>query len=98
LVLALVTLPSGNHESTGKWRYGDILGGAEDIQEVVNYLRDTFGYTPQLIVGHSLGSLAAFYWLCHTSDGQQVPAFVNVSGRHRMWVRDPTRFPSSRRS
>ncbi|KIL67727.1 hypothetical protein M378DRAFT_9014 [Amanita muscaria Koide BX008] len=74
----------GNHESTGKWSYSDILGHVADIQTAVDYLKNTFGYVPQLIVSHSLGSLAAFYWICHTADGQRLPAFVNVSGRYRM--------------
>ncbi|KIL62839.1 hypothetical protein M378DRAFT_165300 [Amanita muscaria Koide BX008] len=75
----------GNHESTGKWSYSDILGHIADIQTVVDYLQNTYEYVPQLIVSHSLGSLAAFYWICHgrTPDGQQLPAFVNVSGRYR---------------
>ncbi len=82
----LTPFTSGNHESTGQWKFGDIIGSSRDIQHVVDYLRNIFGYTVQLIVSHSLGSLASFHWLCNTSAGQQLPAFVNVSGRYRMRV------------
>ncbi|KAM6490864.1 hypothetical protein JOM56_013658 [Amanita muscaria] len=58
---------------------------AQSTTTVVDYLQNTYDYVPQLIVSHSLGSLAAFYWICYgrTPDGQQLPAFVNVSGRYR---------------
>lgn len=81
----LTPFTSGNHESTGQWKFGDITGCSRDIQHVVDYLRNIFGYTVQLIVSHSLGSLASFHWLCNASAGQ-LPAFVNVSGRYRMRV------------
>ncbi|KAK2465306.1 hypothetical protein APHAL10511_002660 [Amanita phalloides] len=74
----------GNNESTGQWKQGDIIGNVKDIEHVVDYLQNTFGYVPQLLIGHSLGSLASFYWICHTDIGQRLPAFVNVSGRYRM--------------
>ncbi|KAF8631027.1 hypothetical protein AX15_002638 [Amanita polypyramis BW_CC] len=74
----------GNNESTGEWKYCDVIGSAADIQHVIDYLESTFGYMPQVIIGHSLGSLASFYWICHTSSGQRLPAFVHVSGRYRM--------------
>lgn len=63
------------------------MGSSRDIQHVADYLRNTFGYAIQLIVSHSLGSLASFHWICNTSGGQQLPAFVNVAGRYRMQVR-----------
>ncbi|PFH54047.1 hypothetical protein AMATHDRAFT_73061 [Amanita thiersii Skay4041] len=78
----------GNHESSGKWRQGNVVGDAIDIQVVVNYLKQTYGYSIELLVGHSLGSLASFNWICHTNDGQNLPAFINVSGRYRMKVSD----------
>jgi len=63
-----------------------------DIQAVVDYLKATYGYVIELLVGHSRGSIVAFRWLATTEDGRKVSAFVNASGRYRMAVRVQSHF------
>ena len=58
-----------------------------DLQAVVDYLKATYGYVIDLLVGHSRGSIVGFRWLATTDDGRKVSAFVNASGRYRMAVR-----------
>lgn len=53
---------------------------------VVAYLRSTYGYEVDMVVGHSRGSVAGMHWLCTSEEGKRVRAFVNVSGRYRMHV------------
>lgn len=62
------------------------MNDVEDIQIVVNYLSTTYGYKVDLVVGHSRGSIVAMRWMCTTNEGQQVSAFVNLSGRYRTQV------------
>lgn len=57
-----------------------------DLQAVVDFLKSTYGYVIELVVGHSRGSIVALKWLSATEDGRKVPAFVNASGRYRMAV------------
>ncbi|PPQ97741.1 hypothetical protein CVT26_001773 [Gymnopilus dilepis] len=76
--------PSGNHETGGVWKQGDLAGDLVDLQAVVDYLKGHYGYVIELLVGHSRGSVVAFRWLATTVDGRKVPAFVNASGRYRM--------------
>ena len=65
-----------------------------DLQAVVDYLKATYGYVIELLVGHSRGSIVAFRWLATTEDGRKVSAFVNASGRYRMAVRVQSHFLS----
>ncbi|PPQ88392.1 hypothetical protein CVT25_011271 [Psilocybe cyanescens] len=74
----------GNHETGGTWRQGALADDILDLQAVVDYLKITYGYVVELLVGHSRGSIVAFRWLSTTEEGRKVPAFVNASGRYRM--------------
>lgn len=74
----------GNHETGGEWRQGALADDLVDLQAVVDYLKFTYGYVIELLVGHSRGSIIAFRWLATTEDGRKVGAFVNASGRYRM--------------
>jgi len=74
----------GNHESGGTWKQGALQEDLVDLELVVGYLKEKYGYVIELVVGHSRGSLVAMRWLCTTEDGNKVPAFVNASGRYRM--------------
>ena len=67
---------------------------------MVDYLKITYGYVIELLVGHSRGSIIAFRWLATSEDGQKVGAFVNASGRYRMAVRVCSRsiWPGLRRA
>lgn len=51
---------------------------------VVYYLRNTYGYEIDVVVGHSRGSVVGMYWLCTSEEGKRARAMVNVSGRYRM--------------
>jgi len=55
---------------------------------VVAYLRNTYGYEIDLVVGHSRGSVVGMYWLCTSEEGQRARGMINVSGRYRMHVRE----------
>ncbi|KAI5122817.1 hypothetical protein M0805_000159 [Coniferiporia weirii] len=74
----------GNHETGGVWKMGALNEDLEDLHVVVQYLFTNFGYSIDLIVGHSRGSLVAMRWLCTTEEGKRVRGFVNASGRYRM--------------
>ena len=78
---------SGNHETGGNWKQGALDEDLVDLQVVVDYLKQTYGYVIELLVGHSRGSIVAFRWISTTEDGRKVSAFVNASGRYRMAVR-----------
>lgn len=59
----------------------------EDLIAVVSHLKTCYGYVPDLVVGHSRGSIVAMRWFCTTEDGARATGFVNVAGRYRMNVR-----------
>lgn len=80
----------GNHESGGIWRQGNIGDDVEDLRIVVEYLKRTYGYVVDLLVGHSRGSIVSLKWVSSTEDGKNVSGVVNVSGRYRMEVRVPS--------
>lgn len=79
----------GNHETGGTWKQGALEEDLEDLNAVVAYLQSKYGYKIELVVGHSRGSLVGFRWISTTEIGRKVPAFINVSGRYRMWVSIP---------
>jgi alpha-beta hydrolase superfamily lysophospholipase len=81
---------SGNHETGGIWKQGALDEDLVDLQVVVDFLKQTYGYVIELLVGHSRGSVVAFRWISTTEDGRKVSAFVNASGRYRMAVRVQT--------
>lgn len=57
-----------------------------DLSTVVEYLKATYGYVIDFVVGHSRGSLVGMRWICTSEDGKKISAFVNVSARYRMRV------------
>jgi len=73
-----------NHETPGRWQFGNIPDDVVDIQVVVDYLTKEFGYVIDLVVGHSRGSVAGMLWLCQADEAKHVRGYVNVSGRYRM--------------
>ncbi|EIW81097.1 ectomycorrhiza-regulated esterase [Coniophora puteana RWD-64-598 SS2] len=74
----------GNHESGGRWKQGAFREDVEDLKVVVAYLRTTFGYEVDVVVGHSRGSIVGMHWMCTSEEGKYVRAYVNASGRYRM--------------
>lgn len=76
----------GNHESGGQWRQGGFADDVEDLVTVVAYLRSTYGYEVDMVVGHSRGSVVGMHWVCTSEEGKGVRALVNVSGRYQMHV------------
>ncbi|KIJ62674.1 hypothetical protein HYDPIDRAFT_114347 [Hydnomerulius pinastri MD-312] len=74
----------GNHESGGQWKQGGFAQDVEDLVTIVAYLRTTYGYEIDMVVGHSRGSVVGMYWCCTSEEGNRVRALVNVSGRYRM--------------
>ena len=54
---------------------------------MAQYLKTEYGYVIDFVVGHSRGSVVAFYWIAHSPHAKDVGAFVNASGRYRMQVR-----------
>jgi uncharacterized protein len=65
---------------------GALNDDVEDIKTVVKYLTEIYGYTIDLLIGHSRGSLVSMRWICTTEEGRTIRGFVNVSGRYRMEV------------
>ena len=53
--LAGLKVSSGNHESNGKWRAGAFVNDVRDIEVALEYLKTHYGYSLDLIVGHSRG-------------------------------------------
>ena len=78
----------GNHETPGKWHFGQFENDVDDLEVVVAYLAKEFGYIVDMLVGHSRGSVVSMLWLCKHRDGlaKNVRRYVNVSGRYRMEV------------
>jgi len=74
----------GNHETPGNWNMSTIGEDLVDLEVVVAFLTSQLGYTVDVVVGHSRGSLVAFRWICTTPEGAAISAFVNASGRYRM--------------
>ncbi|KAH8822556.1 ectomycorrhiza-regulated esterase [Flagelloscypha sp. PMI_526] len=79
----------GNHESGGQWKEGGIHEDVEDLEAVVAYLKNSFGYVIDMLVGHSRGSVVALRWMCTAPEAPHISAVVNVSGRYRMEVNSP---------
>jgi uncharacterized protein len=76
----------GNHETGGTWKQGALSEDLVDLKAVVAYLKFTYGYVVDLVVGHSRGSIVAMRWICTTEEGRNISGFVNASGRYRMAV------------
>lgn len=60
----------------------------EDMRCVIAYLRNTYGYRIELLVGHSRGALDSFSYLSrhgHTPESE-IPYYVSLSARWRMHV------------
>ncbi|KAG6919610.1 hypothetical protein DXG01_003474 [Tephrocybe rancida] len=58
----------GNHETPGTWRQGALEEDLVDLEVVVEYLKSTYGYIVDLVVGHSRGSLVGIRWACTSQD------------------------------
>ena len=56
----------------------------EDIAAVAEYLTRELGYTIDLVIGHSKGSVAGMRWVMTTDIGKRVRGYVNIAGRYRM--------------
>ncbi|KAF8574331.1 ectomycorrhiza-regulated esterase [Ramaria rubella] len=74
----------GNHETPGPWNMSYFENDLADLRAVVAFLTSQLGYTIDVVIGHSRGSLIAYKWICTAPEGQTVSAFVNVSARYRM--------------
>ncbi|KDQ62034.1 hypothetical protein JAAARDRAFT_203257 [Jaapia argillacea MUCL 33604] len=74
----------GNHETGGVWKQGALHEDLVDLEVVVKYLMEQYGYEVDLLVGHSRGSIVGFRWLCTSELGKNVTGYVNCSGRYRM--------------
>ncbi|PWY99516.1 alpha/beta-hydrolase [Testicularia cyperi] len=91
-----------NFETPGTWSISGLPDDMDDLQAVVVYLRDTLGYTVEIVVGHSRGALVGFAWLskyCADSapPALRVPYFVAVGARFEMsniHERDPIYIPA----
>lgn len=57
-----------------------------DLRAVASYLTTELGYTIDLVIGHSRGSVVALRWLCTSEEGKGARGYVNASGRYRMEV------------
>ncbi|KAG0704850.1 hypothetical protein DFH29DRAFT_333953 [Suillus ampliporus] len=71
----------GDHESGSHRTHGGFARDVKDIVTVVSYLRNTYGYEIDVVVGHSRGSVVGMHWLCTSEEGQRAHVMVNVSGR-----------------
>lgn len=74
---------------------GGFNNDVEDLEAVVEYLTSRFGYTIDLLIGHSRGVVTAFRWMCTAKEAVGVRGFINVSGRYRMPVRGYIATPSA---
>jgi alpha-beta hydrolase superfamily lysophospholipase len=79
-------MASGAYESGGTWKYAAFWQDVDDLEIVVQFLNQQYGYVTDLLVGHSRGSVVAMLWLCTSKEGQLVGGLVNASGRYRMEV------------
>ncbi|KDQ06802.1 hypothetical protein BOTBODRAFT_120994 [Botryobasidium botryosum FD-172 SS1] len=80
----------GNNETPGAWGLANFPSDVEDIRAVVAHLTSQggpFGYSLELVVAHSRGSVSALKWLCTAEEGRNLGAYVNVAARFRMEVR-----------
>lgn len=78
-----------NAETPGTWSISGLNEDLEDLNAVVHHLRAALGYTIEVIVGHSRGSIDGFAWFtryCPDSLPPQlrVPYFVALSTRYNM--------------
>lgn len=74
----------GNHETPGPWNMSAFQNDLADLDAVVQFLNEKLGYTVDMLIGHSRGSIIAFKWICTRPEGKQISYFVNCSGRYRM--------------
>ncbi|KAG5353895.1 hypothetical protein C0989_000138 [Termitomyces sp. Mn162] len=68
LALILHGTMGGNHETAGTWRQGAMMDDLVDLMVVVDYLKSTYGYVIDLVVGHSRGAMTAIRWICTTDE------------------------------
>ncbi len=72
--------------------HGNLANDVNDLSSVVHHLHHNEGYTIDLIVGHSRGSMVSWMYLSRSKEelskdlGEDayVPNFISVSGRWQM--------------
>ncbi|CDU21927.1 uncharacterized protein SPSC_00557 [Sporisorium scitamineum] len=82
----------GNGETGGDWTMGDLANDVEDLSSVIRYLHHQLGYTVDLIVAHSRGSMVSWMYLSRPEADLKrdlgvrgyVDKLVAVSGRWHM--------------
>lgn len=74
----------GNHETGGPWNIYDFASDVIDIRVVVAFLSKELGYTVDMVVAHSRGSISSFKWVASTPEGRNISYYVNCAGRFRM--------------
>lgn len=82
----------GNGDSKGDWIMGNLANDVNDLSSVVHHLHHNEGYTVDLIVGHSRGSMVSWMYLSRSheelskdlGEDAYVPNFISVSGRWQM--------------
>lgn len=78
-----------NAETPGTWSISGLDDDLEDLNAVVHHLRNQLGYTIEVVVAHSRGSIGAFAWFTrHCPDSlpptHRVPYFVALGTRFNM--------------
>ncbi|PWN48432.1 alpha/beta-hydrolase [Violaceomyces palustris] len=78
-----------NHESPGPWSMSSFEQDLEDLDVVLDYLRNHLGYRVQILIAHSRGAIDAFTYLSRNSHDRappnlRIPYFVALGARWRM--------------
>lgn len=81
----------GNADSKGDWTMGSLDNDLADLSSVIRHLHRTHGYTVDMIVAHSRGSMVSWIYLSRPEQELQrdggvayVPNLVVASGRWTM--------------
>ncbi|RIA93218.1 tyrosine phosphatase family-domain-containing protein [Glomus cerebriforme] len=72
----------GNGKSDGILKFSNFQEDVEDINTVVKYLENEYGYKLYTLIGHSKGSCAVLKYACHIS--RNIPHVINISARYYM--------------
>ncbi|KAL8277665.1 hypothetical protein RQP46_009938 [Phenoliferia psychrophenolica] len=68
-------------ETEGPWGQSNFNDDVDDLETVISYLANTYGYFIHSLVGHSRGSIISGVYLC-TRPHTPIKFFVNLSGRY----------------
>ena len=75
----------GNGHSTGEWRYGNYDGEADDLQQVVRFVREEMKSRVLCVVGHSKACQSVVQLAIQEEqekdDKDRIPFFVLLAGR-----------------